>query len=178
MDHFWEEVATSHRKTFETILYVFATISMVVFGFIGLLTLMSMVSALSFDLFNIIVAVVGIGVGVLLYLNRDKVRTEYEYTFTNGDLDFAQVFNNKKRKPLGTIKVATLDTFGPVDSNHFNKVINTPNLKKRNWFVNRDANLYYFYFQKEDNKNILVFEPSDELVALIKRYLPRGAYQE
>ena len=33
------------------------------------------------------------GIAVLLFLRRDRIRTEYEYTFTNGQMDFAQVFN-------------------------------------------------------------------------------------
>ena len=42
---------------------------------------------------------------VLLFLRRDRLKTEYEYTFTNGQLDFAQVYNNKKRKNLGTMNL-------------------------------------------------------------------------
>lgn len=45
------------------------------------------------------------GIAVLLFLRRDRIRTEYEYTFTNGQMDFAQVFNNKKRKNLGTMNL-------------------------------------------------------------------------
>ena len=122
--------------------------------------------------------VVMLGIAVLLFLRRDRLRTEYEYTFTNGDLDFAQVFNNQKRKTLGTMRVKNVEAFGPVDSNGFRKLINMPGLKRRNWFLNRDAKLYYFYYQKESAKNIIILEPSEELVDMIRKYLPHGAYQE
>ena len=85
--------------------------------------------------------------------------------------------NNQKRKTLGTMRVKNVDAFGPVDSNEFRKLINMPELKRRNWFLNREANLYYFYYQKESVKNIIVFEPSDELVDMIKKYLPMGVYR-
>ncbi|MEG2315962.1 MAG: hypothetical protein RSC91_07080, partial [Clostridia bacterium] len=103
---------------------------------------------------------------------------EYEYTFTNGDLDFAQVFNNQKRKSLGTMRVKNVEAFGPVGSNEFRKFINMPNMKRKNWFLNRDGKLFFFYYQKESNKTMIVFEPSSELVDMVKKYLPRGAYRE
>lgn len=43
--------------------------------------------------------------------------------------------------------------------------------------MNRGAELYYFYFQKEDKKRLIVIEPSEEMVELIKKYLPYGALQ-
>ena len=131
-----------------------------------------------FSIPALIETLVMIGIAVLLFLRRDRLKTEYEYTFTNGDLDFAQVFNNQKRKTLGTMRVKNVEAFGPVDSNNFRKIINMPGLKKRNWFLNRDAKLYYFYYQKETNKNIIILEPSEELVGMIRKYLPQGAYQE
>ena len=71
-----------------------------------------------------------------------------------------------------------MEAFGPVDSNQFRKFISMPGLKKRNWFLNRDAKLYYFYYQKDSAKNIIILEPSEELVGMIRKYLPQGAYQE
>ena len=51
-------------------------------------------------------------------------------------------------------------------------------LTRRNWFLNRGAKLYYFYYQKENQKTVIILEPSAELVDMIRKYLPRGAYQE
>ena len=113
---------------------------------------------------------------MLLYLYKDRLRTEFEYTLTNGDLDFAQVFNNQKRKNLGTMRVKNVEAFGLVDSENFRKLINMPGLKRKNWFLNRDANLYYFYYQKESNRTIIVMEPSAEMVEMIRKYLPHGVY--
>ena len=37
---------------------------------------------------------------------------------------------------------------------------------------------YYFYYSKEQGKNIIILEPSAEMTELIRKYLPRGAWQE
>lgn len=176
MDHFMEEVVVKHSKGVQNVLFVLANVIMVVSGLWALLCLQMLF--VQFSVMGLIETLMSAGIAVLLFLRRDRLRTEYEYTFTNGDLDFAQVFNNQKRKTLGTMRVKNVESFGPVNSNGFRKLINMPGLKRRNWFLNRDAKLYYFYYQKESEKTIIILEPSDELVDMIRKYLPRGAYQE
>ena len=176
MDHFMEEVVVKRNRGLATVAYIFASITMVISAIFGFFFLQLIFN--SFDVITIVLTVIFLGIAALLFLRRDRLRTEYEYTFTNGDLDFAQVFNNQKRKSLGTMRVKNVEAFGPVDSHHFEKLINMPGLKKRNWFLNRDAKLYYFYYQKESDKNIIILEPSEELVGMIRKYLPQGSYQE
>ena len=176
MDHFMEEVVVKRNRGMSSLLYVLANVVMVISAILGFMYLQ--VLFVQFNVFGLIQTLAMLGIAVLLFLRRDRLKTEYEYTFTNGDLDFAQVFNNQKRKTLGTMRVKNVESFGPVDSNAFRKFINMPGMKRRNWFLNRDAKLYYFYYQKESAKNIIVFEPSDELVDMIRKYLPHGVYQE
>lgn len=177
MDHFMEEVVVKKNKVFSEILYVLANIMMVLFALLGVMMLNALFMG-GFSVVALIETIVMVGLAVLLFLRRDRLRTEFEYTFTNGDLDFAQVYNNQKRKTLGTMRVKNVEAFGQVDSEHFRKLINMQGLTRRNWFLNREAKLYYFYYQKENAKNIIVFEPSDELVDMVRKYLPRGVYQE
>ncbi len=172
MDHFLEEVVVKRKRGLQSLALVFANIIMVISALLGVMYLQ-----LVFMAFNVVVLIITLlflGVAVLLFLFRDRIKTEYEYTFTNGDLDFAQVFNNQKRKSLGTMRVKNVETFGPVNSEQFNKLINMPGVKRRNWFLNRDSELYFFYYQKENEKNMIIFEPSEELVEYIRKYLPRG----
>lgn len=174
MDHFLEEIVIRRNRALQDVMYYFATITMVLFALIGFWMLANIFS--SFSVPGLIILVFFGGIAVLLYLYKDRLRTEYEYTFTNGDLDFAEVFNNQKRKNLGTMRVKNVEAFGPVDSNNFRKIINMPGLKRKNWFLNRDANLYYFYYQKESNRTVIVMEPSSEMVDTIKKYLAHGVY--
>ena len=176
MDRFLEEVVIKRQRIVENILYFLALVMMVVSAVIA------------FALFNIIFMgfsvplLIGLvlfaGMAVYLFLFRDRLRLEYEYTFTNGSLDFAQVFNNKKRKNLGSLNCKTVDAFGKVSSQSFQRYVSMQGVKQMRWFLNRDAELYYFYFQKEGNKTIIVLEPSEQMVEYIRFYLPHGAYQE
>ena len=176
MDHFMEEVVVKHRRGMQEVLYIMANVLMVLMALLGMMMLPMLFS--SFSVFGLIETAIMIGGAVLLFLRKDRLRAEFEYTFTNGELDFAQVFNNQKRKSLGTMRVKNVEAFGPVDSNEFRKLLNMPGLKRKNWFLNREAKLYYFYYQKESNKTMIVLEPSAELVEMIRKYLQRGAYRE
>ena len=174
MDHFLEEIVVKHKKALHEALFYLGGAVMVLFALIAFWMLANLLNA--FSPIALVVTVVFGGVAVLLYLFRDRLRTEYEYTFTNGDLDFAQVFNNQKRKNLGTMRVKNVESFGPVDTEPFRKLINMPQLKRHNWFLNRDAQLYYFYYQKESSRTVIVMEPSQDLVDTIRKYLPHGVY--
>ena len=131
-----------------------------------------------FDFVSLIFTLVTAGVAVYTFLFHDRLLTEYEYTFTNGALDFAEVYNNKKRKSLGSLNVKTVDAFGKVSSGSFQRYLKMPNIKRMNWFLNRDAELYYFFFSKDNNKKMIIFEPSEEMAGLVMQYIPRGVYQE
>lgn len=174
MDHFLEEVVIKKGKTGNEILFVLANIVMVVSALLGFMFLSMLFT--SFNVVALIYTVVLIATAVLLYLFKDRLRAEYEYTFTNGDMDFAMVFNNQKRKSLGTMRVKNVEAFGEVESPEFQRYVTMPGIKTSRWFLNRGAKLYFFYFQKESNKRLIVIEPSEEMVDMIRKYLPRVGF--
>ena len=176
MDHFMEEVVVKRNNVLNRLLYYFSWVVMIV----AALTASLMLSTLSsgFSWYNVIVMLVSAGIAVYIWFFHDKLLTEYEYTFTNGSLDFAEVYNNKKRKSLGSLNVRNVEAFGKVTSSSFQRYLNMPGIKRMNWFLNRDAELYYFFYTKEQNKNIIILEPSEEMTGMIRKYLPNGAWQE
>lgn len=185
-DNFLEEVATKRNRGMQTILMGVSAVLMVImaiYGIMGLNTVVYMFSGAFGEIpavtlaFAVIEVVLSLGVAVVLFLFRDRIRTEYEYTFTNGQMDFAQVFNNKKRKNLGTMNIRNVEAMGLVASGSFNRYLNMKDVKRSNWFVNRDAQLFYFYFSKDNQKRMIIIEVSDDMLALIKRYAAQGTYQ-
>ena len=176
MDRFLEEVVKKHNRGLAEVMYYLSWVIMIVCAVLGFASLQLVVY--SFSLGTIVPTVLFIGIAVYLWLTHDKMRTEYEYTFTNGSLDFAMVYNNKRRKNLGALNVSKVDAFGKVSSGSFHRHTSAPDVKHLRWFLNREAELYYFAFSKEGKKSVIVFEPSEEMVDMIKHYLPRGVYQE
>ena len=180
MDNFKEEVAVRRSRTLYDVLYMLCFTAMIVSALLALVTLqgvLSMVFEGSFHPIPLVTLILFGGMGFLLWRYKDELRSEYEYTFTNGILDFAQVFNNKKRKNLGTMNLKNITACGLVTSGSFNRYINMQGVKRSNWFINREAELFYIYFEKDGNKRIIIMEPSNEMVAMIRRVVPQGAFQ-
>ena len=175
MDRFLEEVVTKHKRGLDEVLYYMSWIVMIFCAVIGFAFLQSL--PYGFNVATVIITIIPIAIAIYLWIIHDRFRTEYEYTFTNGSLDFAMVFNNKKRKSLGSLNVAKVDAFGKVQSGSFRRHTQGE-VKHLRWFLNREAELYYLAFSKEGKKSIIIFEPSEEMVGYIKHYLPYGAHQE
>lgn len=185
-DNFLEEVATKRNRGLQSVLFAVSTVLMVVmaiYGIMGLNTVVYMFSGVFGEIgtvtmiFAVVEVLLSLGIAIVLFLFRDRIRTEYEYTFTNGQMDFAQVFNNKKRKNLGTMNIRNVEAMGLVASGSFNRYLNMKDVKRSNWFVNRDAQLFYFFFNKDSQKRMIIIEVSDEMHTLIKRYAAQGTYQ-
>lgn len=182
MDNFREECVSKQKNFLDNLTYVFANIVWVMLFVLAVWSMYHLVGMdaqgqAKFDVFSLITMVVSGGIALLTFLNKDRIKMEYEYTFTNGQMDFAQVFNNKKRKPLGTMNVRNVEACGMVASGSFQRYINMPDVKRTNWFLNREADLFYFYFKKNDQKRIIIIEPSEEMVGLIKKYIGQGVWQ-
>ena len=176
MDHFLEEVVVKQKNTLNRIVYYFSWVVLVFAALLASMTLGTLTT--NFNWFSVLVMLASAGIAVYTWFFHDKLLTEYEYTFTNGSLDFAEVYNNKKRKSLGSLNVRNVEAFGKVSSSAFQRYLNMPGIKRMNWFLNREAELYYFYFTKESDKKMIIMEPSEEMVAYIRQYLPNGAYRE
>ncbi len=179
MDFFIEEAVIKKNRTFDEIIYYFSWLVIVVCGFYAVMVFSTLTRIIAEGQWlALIPGVVAGAMAVFVFFYHDQLRMEYEYTFTNGSLDFARVFNNKRRKSLGSLNVRTVEAFGPVNGNAFKRYASMQGIRIDRWFLNRDGNLYYFFFQKSGNRRLIVCEPSAELTEAIRKFLPHGAYQE
>ncbi len=186
-DQFHEEVVTMRNQGFQTVTLLLANVMMVVMAVVGILGLQWLIQGVTYLMSGqagaevlvlpAVMFLVGGGLAVLLFLKKDEIRTEYEYTITNAALDFAKVFNNKKRKALGTMNLKNIEACGKVSSGSFHRYISMPQIKRSNWFLNREADLFYLYYTKNGEKRIIIIEPTEELVGMIRRVVMPGVYQ-
>ena len=130
-----------------------------------------------FDVMTLVLAALSIGAAVCMFMIKDNFKVEYEYAFTNGYLDFAKVMRGARRKELGSMKVANVSACGHVAHESFRRFLSMKDVEKKNWFLNRDGNLFYFYYVKDGKKKMIIIEPSEEMVGMIRVYLPAGVYQ-
>lgn len=183
MDDFLEQVARRRRQGLYTLLYFVIWILIVIFGLFAVMNITSFIGVnaeggLQLRFEALIMGLVAGGITFLLWRRADYCRLEYDYSFTNGTLDISQVLNNKRRRYLTALEMKEVVRCGPAQGQAFQKALNEQGVKKHNWFLNRDANLYYFYFVKKNVKHLCVVELTDEMVGLIrnKKYLQPGVW--
>ena len=186
MDDFLEIYAVRRHQAPFTVLYYLSWILVVVLLLTAAISLPGVIGAdpetgkLVFSWQSLLVVLVAGGAAYLLWRGSDNCRVEYDYTFTNGNLDVSRVLNNKRRKYLTALEMKDVIRCGPAAGPAFMKTLNEPGIKRHNWFLNRDAHLYYFYFQKKGLKHVIVLELNQEMVDMIRsrNYLPRGVWYE
>ena len=183
MDNFKEEIVVKRHAGLSTFTYYLAWVMLVIFGVAGLWTvqgaLNSFGSEYGFQWQLLIVGLAFAALAVLIWFKKDSLRVEYEYAFTNGVLDISMVLNNSKRRYLSEIPLKIVESCGSVSHPSFNRYVNDKNLKKHNWFLNRDNKLVYLFFTKNNVRHLVVIEPSDEMVEMMKgrNYLNFGVWQ-
>lgn len=175
MDNFKEDVVVRRNNLLGNVLYVLCWVFLVVFGFYGLMLLQVLMFAFSIP--NLLVTLLSIAAAVSLFFVKDNFKVEFEYAFTNGVLDFAKVMRGARRKELGSMNVANVAAAGHVAHDSFRKFLAMKDVERKNWFLNRDGNLFYFYYVKENKKHMIIIEPSEEMETMIRRYLAAGVYQ-
>lgn len=184
MDNFREEVVVRRKSGMYNAMYYLSWLLIVISALIALTQLMTLSQAFAEGfgvgtIIQIVVMLLFAGAAFLLWRNKDELRAEYEYSFTNGDLDVAKVLNNTRRKYLTSLPLKNVEACGEVTHQSFQRYLTMKDVKKHNWFLNREAKLYYFYFTKSAVKHLIVLELSDEMVGLVKSrgYLNFGVWQ-
>lgn len=186
MDDFLEIIAVRRKQGLYTALYYMSWMFILLFALMAAISLTSIVGmnpetgGVAFSWQSLLLTVVFGGGAFLLWRGSDNCRVEYDYTFTNGNLDVSRVLNNKRRKYLTALEMKDVIRCGPAAGPAFMKTLNEQGAKRHNWFVNRDAKLYYFYFQRKNMKHVIIVELNDEMVAMIrsKNYLQRGVWYD
>ncbi|MDO5378290.1 MAG: hypothetical protein Q4G52_08145 [Clostridia bacterium] len=175
MDSFKEDVVVSRNRLLPNILYAICWVFIVALGLFALLSFEMVFAA--FSVSTLLMLLLSGGAAFGLFLLKDNLKVEYEYTFTNGSLDFAKVMRSARRKELGSMNVQNVSACGHVAHESFRKFLSMPDVSKKNWFLNRDGNLFYFYYEKENKKHMIIIEPSEEMVEMIRAYVPAGVYR-
>ena len=175
MDNFKEDVVSSRNRLLPNILYMVSWVMIVLFGLYAMLLLQ--VVFFDFSVATLIMTAASAALAVFLFIYKDNLKLEYEYTFTNGTLDFAKVLRSARRKELGSMNVANVSACGHVAHDSFRRFLAQKDVEKKNWFLNRDGNLFYFYYVKDNKKHMIIIEPSEEMVDMIRNYVPAGVYQ-
>ncbi|NLD60002.1 MAG: hypothetical protein GX647_10145 [Clostridiales bacterium] len=183
MDDFLEQVVARKRRGASEALYYAAWIFLAVFAFVGLTNLTGMLytgedGGVRFSAVSLALGAAFLGAAFLLWKATFTLRTEYDYSFTNGVIDVARVMNRKKRAFLTTVETKELRAAGEAGSAVYQKWAREDGVKLHKWYVNGDAKLYFFAFERKGARHLMLLELNEEMAKLIfsRRYMPASAW--
>lgn len=108
----------------------------------------------------------------LIYTNRLYATISYDYRITEGEIYFSIVYNNSKRKELGSVEIAKFETIAPYKDQYKESANRLTYVKEINMTSSPESENIYFAVlpDSEDHsaKTIFFFEPNDKMLKLLK----------
>ncbi|SDB16223.1 hypothetical protein SAMN02910317_00830 [Ruminococcaceae bacterium FB2012] len=124
------------------------------------------------SLFMMIGIIIAGGVMYGGYYLVTSMYVEYEYIITNGEVDFDKIIAQRSRKRLCTVKLSTATAFGVADDN-----ADTDNADTYVVATANDPEMTDYFLRvkhKSLGDTVVFFNPDDEMIELIKQFLPRS----
>lgn len=102
---------------------------------------------------------------------------EYEYIVTEGVVDIDQIIAKQKRKRMLSFDSRECEIIAPVNrGTRFNDYKTLPTRS----FVAYDdhPDNYFAVFERVGVRNLVIFQPTEDMVEAFKRYNPRNVYMD
>ncbi len=103
----------------------------------------------------------------LVYINYNKV--EFEYSLHSGIFNIDKLVNQAKRQPVIKLPASDILTFGRYNDSVVDKY--KDGTKHVDCSSGRDdVDLYYFTCHQNQGRFLIIFEPNEKLLAMLKGY--------
>ena len=170
MDNFKEEIVFKRGgKVRRVILLALTYILLVIFGLGGFVMGLMPVMNMDFSVASIVALLIGGGGVWFLWRYKDTLDIEYEYTFTNGEMDFAQVLAQKRRKHLLTLRLKDVEVGGRISGDQYKRYSTMRDVKTLDFTLNDSEEIRFLFYIRDGNKHLLTFEPSEAMWKLITK---------
>lgn len=119
----------------------------------------------------LVVAILLCLTGVLFNIKKHNFFISYDYTYVNGELRFAKVIHDRKRKVLYRLTDEQVIQIGKVGSSTYEKLKRSPENKEELLTPNTEAadgkEFYYLQAATRVGKRLLVLECRPQFIAMI-----------
>lgn len=124
--------------------------------------------------FRSLLVLVAVGIGMLSWRIATSYDYEYEYIFTNGSIDIDKITAKRSRKRLLAFNCKDIERFGKYDE----KAHANTQYSKRLICCNQDLVNYYAVIRHKGSVILLVFEPNEQFLKHMLKFLPRSVIQD
>lgn len=145
-------------------------------GALILLDVIALCSCAIFSIFGMLFLLVALGAS---YFGFQMLDLEYEYIFVTSELTIDTIFNKSRRKKAKRIDMTKIEVMAPAKHPELTKFLNNPNVKIQDFSSgSANAKKYGIYFAADGKNQVVLFEPNDELLHVMKSCSPRKVILE
>lgn len=124
-----------------------------------------------------------VGLFVSAYvMRRAYLRTnpEFDYILNGNMFRIALVLNRSKRKKFLELRLSEVIAMGTVGSDSHDRFAGDRSVKKVFALTNPEEEdvIYYMYYNADDKRCLLYFEPKEEMLLALKRTLGRNIFSD
>ena len=124
---------------------------------------------------SMLVPIISVGAVVGAWYLVGTMRIEYEYNYFGGEIDLDVITAKSRRRRVATVNVRDFEAFGKYSELGKSRQQLKNDYDKR-WFMcsaPEDPDCYYAVLRHEHKLTLLVFEPSEEMLAEMRAVAPR-----
>jgi hypothetical protein len=166
MDFFIERIITRKRNSKDYLIY-----SLLIIGASLVLCATLLISAL-LSVLPLIAAGV-IYLGYIIYTSRN---IEFEYTLTNSDLDIDKITAKRKRKQIFSANCASFELVAKYPSDIYNQLSKDVKCYIEAVSSMNSPDIYFILSNCKNGRTIVFFEPNEEMLITIRRYIPKKVH--
>lgn len=174
MDNFLDVIIVRKKKGLYSLLYFFASLSMIVFALIASMSLFQVVTEAGINYMFAIIFVVTGGFAFLLYWSRGLIKIDYDISFTNGLVEIARVANNIRRKEICKFYMRDVEVGAYTTSPNYNRYTSMKDMKKLKAWLNKDEKKFFVVVRINEEATLLTMEANEEIIKLMHHYNPRN----
>ena len=120
--------------------------------------------------FGGIALLVAVGVVYFSYLFASRRKKEFEYICTDDNMDIDVIMNKSKRKRLLSFDISHTEIIAPVKDEQYKHMLEKNFDRKIDATSKRKGAIVYFAIIEKDEKTLLKFEPTREILEILQRY--------
>ncbi|MCQ2494676.1 MAG: DUF6106 family protein [Lachnospiraceae bacterium] len=146
-------------------------------GRVALIVLAVLLVAVAFIFWQFWIALFAAAASVGAYVVSGYINVEYEYLYLDKEIVIDRIYNQEKRKRVATYSFEKIQVVAPIKSYHLDK-FGKVSEKAVNYGIGieeKPDRRYVIFFE---NKDQVIFSPSEEMVKVMKNALPRKVFND
>ena len=118
-------------------------------------------------------SIIGAAIVVVLGYLYPKLSIEYEYVFVDGQIDFDKISGKSSRKTMLRIDMEQMEIAAPSNSHALDNYKNMQLIVKDYSSHDKTSKTYTIISNVDNKKYKIIFEPSEEMINLMRQKSPR-----